>query len=337
MTRKADELCSSAFFMTTRQRRRARTFTTSAPYNLLVQVGTSSAFSYRMSASQRPSSIQAAAPATSSFVRPRSLPAVVLPHTREDRRASVLASLLVHVLIVMLLVTPFAVHHAMIEQPQGAGGPGPAGGGGGGHSGNGGAPMTERLQFMQVAPQPAPAAPVPTPTVQVPPPPTPVPPPQPVKIEAPPTPPFEPRIAVVSPATAPQVAPIPGVGGGTGHDGTNGSGPGSGGGIGSGVGTGRGAGVGPGTGGGNQANYPPQPIELFLPPLPPPQKVRGFHLVAEFDVDESGHVRGFDFTPTKDGDYNKKLQEVLRNVRFRPGTRPDGTPIRMKTQLDYDF
>lgn len=277
----------------------------------------------------------AATPATSSFVRRRSLPALGLPRGREDRRASALASLLVHVLIVMLLITPFAVHHAIVEQPQGAGGPGPAGGGGGGHGGNGGAPMTERLQFMQVAPQAAPVAPVPPPTVQVPP--TPVPPPEPVKVEPQPKPPVEPTVAVVAPATAPQVAPLPGIGGGTGHDGTNGSGPGTGGGVGTGVGTGRGAGVGSGTGGGSQPNYPPEPIEFFLPPLPQPNNVRGFHLVAEFDVDETGRVRNFDFTPTRNGDYNRHLQEVLRSMRFRPGHTPDGTPIRMKTQITYDF
>ena len=287
-----------------------------------------------MSTSPRPFSVELTAAATPPFARRRSLPAVALPRGREDRRVGALASLLVHVLIVMLLITPFAVHHAIVEREQGAGGPGPAGGGGGGHSGTGGAPMSERLQFMQVAPQPAP---VPAPSVQVPPP-TPVPPTQPVKIEPqPPTPAVEPKVAVVAPPTAPQVAPMPGVGGGTGHDGTNGSGPGSGGGVGSGIGTGRGAGIGPGTGGGNQANYPPQPVELFLPPLPPPDRVRGFHLIAEFDVDSTGRVLSMDFTPTKDGDYNKKLQDVLRRVRFRPGVRPDGIPIRMKTQLDYEF
>ena len=289
-----------------------------------------------MSASQRPLNMHTAATATSSLPRRRSLPAVTLPRGREDRRASALASLLVHVLIVMLLITPFAVHHAIIEQPQGAGGPGPAGGGGGGHGGNGGAPLTERLQYMQVAPQPAPVAQVTPPTVQVPPP-KPVPPPEPVKVEPQPVPPVEQKIAVAAPAATPQVAPTIGVGGGTGHDGTNGTGPGSGGGVGTGVGTGRGAGVGPGTGGGTQANYPPEPIEFFLPPLPPPNSVRGFHLVAEFDVDETGRVRDFDFTPTRDGGYNKHLQEILRSMRFRAGHTPDGTPIRMKTQIVYDF
>ena len=74
------------------------------------------------------------------------------------------------------------------------------------------------------------------------------------------------------------IAPTPGTGGGTGRDGTTGDGPGAGGGVGSGIGTGRGSGIGPGTGGGSQANYPPSPTELFIPPLPMPDKVRGFHL-----------------------------------------------------------
>jgi hypothetical protein len=59
-----------------------------------------------------------------------------------------------------------------------------------------------------------------------------------------------------------------GTGGGTGRDGSAGNGPGTGGGNGSGTGTGRGSGNGPGTGGGLQANYPPSPTELFIPPLP---------------------------------------------------------------------
>jgi len=289
-----------------------------------------------MSASQRPSNMQLATTATSSFVRRRSLPALGLPRGREDRRASALASLLVHVLIVMLLVTPFAVHHAIVEEPRGAGGPGPAGGGGGGHAGSGGAPMTERLQFMQVAPQPAPAAPAPTPTVQVPPT-TPVPPPEPVKVEPQPTPPVASKVATVAPATAPQVAPMPGVGGGTGHDGTNGSGPGTGGGVGTGVGTGRGSGMGPGTGGGNQENYPPSLQEMAIPPMPVPDKVRGAHVVAEFDVDSTGRVLGYDFSRTKDGDYNKRLDEIFRRYRFKPGSTPDGKPLRMKAQVVMDL
>ncbi len=88
---------------------------------------------------------------------------------------------------------------------------------------------------------------------------------------------------------------------------------------------------------GLQANYPPSPTELFIPPLPMPDRVRGFHLVAEYDVDSTGKVIDFNFTPTRDGGYNRRLDEVLRSFKFRPGTKPDGTPIRMKAQIIYDF
>jgi hypothetical protein len=185
-------------------------------------------------------------------------------------------------------------------------------------------------------------APPPTPKPVVTPPPV-IPKPQVVPPPPPPVKPVEVTAelkADVKPAETPKIeapAPVPGTGGGTGRDGSAGSGPGAGGGYGSGIGTGRGSGIGPGTGGGNQADYPPSPTELFIPPLPMPDKVRGFHLVAEYDVDETGKVVDFKFTPTRDGGYNRRLEEVLKSFKFRPGTRPDGTPIRMKAQIVYDF
>jgi len=214
-----------------------------------------------------------------------------------------------------------------------------AGGGGGGTRGTG-ASTTEHIQFVKVLPTA-----VPTPKAVAPPvtPPVPKPIPKPVPKPVEPTPaPIElppvPKPQATASAKALEVASaVTGVGGGSGFDGTSGAGPGSGGGVGSGVGTGRGSGTGPGTGGGNQANYPPVPIEFFLPPLPAPSSVRGLHFVAEFDVDSTGRVINFDFTRTRDGDYNKRIAEVLRAMRFRPGTRPDGSPLRMKAQVGYEF
>ncbi|HEY9227251.1 MAG TPA: hypothetical protein VIP11_11420, partial [Gemmatimonadaceae bacterium] len=212
---------------------------------------------------------------------------------------------------------------------------------GGGRRGTGG--VRERVKYVQVAPPPTPT-PVVKPAVVVPPPvvkppepkPVPViPPPQVVKAPDP-VPEVKPEVKA-EPVKAEATAPTPGTGGGSGRDGSAGNGPGSGGGVGSGIGTGRGSGVGPGTGGGMQANYPPTPTELFIPPLPMPDKVRGFHLVAEYDVDETGKVMGFTFTPTRDGGYNKRLEDVLKSFKFRPGTTPDGVPIRMKAQIIYDF
>ncbi len=111
----------------------------------------------------------------------------------------------------------------------------------------------------------------------------------------------------------------------------------AGGGVGAGVGTGQGSGVGPGTGGGGATDYLPQMIEMFIPPLPVPRKVAGTTLVAVFDVDSTGRLLKVDFTPTPDGGYNKKLREILNSFRFRPGTRPDGTPIRAQVSLTYSL
>ena len=103
------------------------------------------------------------------------------------------------------------------------------------------------------------------------------------------------------------------------------------------MGTGRGSGTGPGTGGDGAANYLPVPIEAFIPPLPLPRKVAGSHVLAVFDVDSTGRIVSIDFTPTADGGYNRKLREVFSGFRFRPGTRPDGTPIRAKVSVEYEL
>jgi len=272
----------------------------------------------------------------SAAIRRRPLPATGMPVSRDSRRTSSVVSLLIHVLIIAFLVAPVATHTADVqERPQGAGGLGPAGGGGGGRRGTGG--VTERVRYVEVAPAPTPVAqPVVKPPVVVPTPKPVVPPPQVIPPPATPTPELKPETKLEVKA-AEATAPVAGTGGGTGRDGSAGTGPGSGGGAGSGIGTGRGSGNGPGTGGGTQANFPPTAIELFIPPLPMPDKVKGFHLVAEFDVDSTGKVLDYKFTPTRDGGYNRRLEDVLKGTKFRPGTTPDGKPIRMKAQIIYDF
>jgi protein TonB len=254
-----------------------------------------------------------------------------LPLRDEGRKQGALVSIAVHALIIALLLMPIVLTRTVITRiEQGAGGPGPAGGGGGG---NGGlqAPR-EKLQFVRVAPEPVPTPktlpPVPVPVIP--------------KLQPPVqqvTPPVQPPVKPMDQALAPtpQVTIAAGLGPGSGHDGTTGNGPGTGGGVGSGIGTGRGSGVGPGTGGGSQVNYLPTPIEFFLPPLPAPKSVQGFKFIAEFDVDSTGRVLDFKFSETRDGDYNRRIVSVLRQLRFRPGTRPDGTPVRMKAQVTYEF
>ncbi len=266
--------------------------------------------------------------------RGRTLPHVTMALPAARRRWSTLLSLALHAAVITLLLWDFVPegreHIARIAL--GAGGAGPAGGGGDGHRGTGGSPpaTVEKLEYVRVAPPP------PAPVPQVAPPAatqvvSPVVPP----LVPPPTPQALPTVQSPVPVSGGIVSAVPGIGGGTGGDGSGGSGPGTGGGVGSGVGTGRGSGTGPGTGGGTQVNYPPTPTEMFLPPMPVPPGARGFHLIAEFDVDETGRVLGFTFTETRDGGYNRKIRDVLKSIRFRPGTKPDGTPIRMKTQIEY--
>jgi periplasmic protein TonB len=228
----------------------------------------------------------------------------------------------VHALILFLILAPI-VGSSDFMRPDvlGGGGPGPAGGGGGGN--NGAALGQERLQFVQVKADPTVMPKVTPKTV-------------------PPVKPKQPTPQVESPVTpAQQVAttPVttPSTGEGAGTAGTAGAGPGTGGGVGSGEGTGRGSSVGPGTGGGPGKDYPPTVRDLFIPPMPAPSAVKGFHMKAFFDVDEKGNAKLLGFNPTRDGDYNKRVTEVLKSMRFRPGVRADGTPMRDTAEIEIIF
>lgn len=245
-----------------------------------------------------------------------------LPKGPDGWRLGTTVSVLIHVLVAVLLIWPFASSVAPVEWPQGSGGIGPIGGGGGGTVGEG-ARRVETISYVRVVPIAEPVAVVAKPKAPQPATPVVVPPPKP-----------EPQVAT---SAQPTVAKPLAAGGGTGTDNTSGTGPGTGGGVGTGVGAGRGSAVGPGTGGGTEANYPPTPTEMFIPPLPVPSDVKGFHIVAEFDIDERGRVLSLTFTPTPNRGYNRRLEDVLRSFRFRPGTTPDGRPVRMKAQIGFDL
>jgi len=60
-------------------------------------------------------------------------------------------------------------------------------------------------------------------------------------------------------------------------------------------------------------------------------------LIAFFDVDEKGVAKLLGFNPSRDGGYNKKLRDVLLSLRFRPGVRADGTPVRDTAQIEFLF
>jgi periplasmic protein TonB len=228
----------------------------------------------------------------------------------------------VHALILFLVLAPI-VGSSDFTRPDvlGGGGPGPAGGGGGGN--NGTALGRERLQFVQVRSDPT-VMPKVTPAT------------------VPPVKPKQPTPQVESPITPTQqvaTTPVttPSSGDGAGNAGTAGAGPGTGGGVGSGEGTGRGSSIGPGTGGGPGKDYPPTVRDLFIPPMPAPSAVKGFHMKAFFDVDEKGNAKLLGFNPTRDGDYNKRVAEVLKSMRFRPGVRADGRPMRDTAEIEIIF
>jgi protein TonB len=158
----------------------------------------------------------------------------------------------------------------------------------------------------------------------------------------PPVKPAVPKPPVESPVTPAQQVVTPPVttpttGEGTGNAGTAGAGPGTGGGVGSGEGPGRGSGIGPGTGGGPGKDYPPTVRDLFIPPMPAPSAVKGFHMKAFFDVDEKGNSRLLGFNPTRDGGYNRRVADVLKEMRFRPGVHADGTPKRDTAEIEIIF
>jgi protein TonB len=260
--------------------------------------------------------------------RPRYRPPIGVPIDKRKRVGSFVLSVLAHIIVLLLMIVPFTSPE-LLREVMGAGGAGPAGGGGGGNRGTGGQPKTERLEYVQVAPAPRPTV---VPPLVKPPEIKPIVPPPPV-VPPPPTP--APPQPTAPPAEATETkSAVTGTGGGSGTDGSAGAGPGSGGGVGAGVGTGRGSAVGPGTGGGPGTIYPPAPIELFLPPMPIPGKAKG-EVIVVFDVDSTGKVLDLQFTPTKDGNYNKKLREAFAAVRFRPATNGLGVPVRAKYEVTY--
>ena len=72
---------------------------------------------------------------------------------------------------------------------------------------------------------------------------------------------------------------------------------------------------------------------LALLPMPVPSRVRPYTLTAVFEVDEKGNAKLLHFNESRDGDYNKKIRLMLQEIRFRPATRSDGTPVRDTTSI----
>lgn len=235
-----------------------------------------------------------------------------------------IASIGVHAGLVLGLLLPALAGTAlMVSAPEGSGGARTAGGGGGGGGGRSAfTDKAERLQFLALPPaEEVPAPPPPPPRVEA----TPLTKPPPT-VEVPPPTPTVPPETTAPPATASEGAGAGGVGSGEGKG--PGAGPGEGGGVGSGRGTGTGSGTGPGTGGGDADHYPPTVVSLAILPIPVPEGVRPYRMTAVFDVDERGRARLVSFTPSNDRGYNRRIRAMLEEIRFRPATRRDGTPMR---------
>ena len=259
-------------------------------------------------------------------------PPVGIPRREQGRWQGWVLSLLAHLLLLLFLFFPALDSGIDYGHRDAGGGAGPAGGGGGGSAG-GGAP---RVQFVQVTP-PAAAVAVVTPPVEMPP-----------SLPQPVSPPVKLTDVTPKPVAAPTVVtppePVAGVGSGgaatgvgAGKLGGAGAGSGTGGGVGSGEGTGKGSGVGAGTGGGSAKNSLPTLKQFVLPPLPMPDRVKGFTLTAWFDVDSTGKAILLRFTPTPDRGYNNRIRETLLAARFRPAVRPDGVAIRDTVDIQVVF
>jgi protein TonB len=257
-----------------------------------------------------------------------------MPFDQRSRKKWTALSITLHVLLLLWFLRPDGsmrtTPNFVLAPSTGGGGEGPAGGGGGGVGGSG----AVKYIPLQVPPRPAIVSPIETPPEVKPP-----------VQETPKLPDMElpkveaPKVSVDLPRPdAIASSPVIGTGGGSGSDGTTGNGPGTGGGVGSGVGTGRGSGVGPGTGGGKGDHYLPSLIEMPIPPLPVPDKVKGFHFEANFYVSATGKVDSVIVKqPTRDGGYNAKLKELFKTFRFRPATTLDGKPIAGVYPYSYVF
>jgi periplasmic protein TonB len=256
--------------------------------------------------------------------KPAYRPPLGIPTRDPASPRSTVAAALLHALIVALILLPplWTAHETLDVRNKAAGGPGPAGGGGGGTQGAGGLrDDRERLRFMVLPKDPLTQAPIPIPTPQ------PVEPKKEEQVKPPEPLPPEPAADTATKATV-DSASANGASGGTGKDGSAGSGPGSGGGVGSGNGTGRGSGNGPGTGGGDDEIYGAQVTALPILPIPVPGKVRPYRMVAYFDVDTLGKATLISFNPSNDSRYNKRVREMLQEIRFRPAVRRNGAPVR---------
>lgn len=86
-----------------------------------------------------------------------------------------------------------------------------------------------------------------------------------------------------------------------------------------------------------EAKYRPQPITMLMPPFPVPSSMHGTSVTSAFEIDERGRITELRMTRAKDADYGQRLASVWRRMKFRPGTTPDGNPIKGCFQVLMTF
>lgn len=251
------------------------------------------------------------------------------PARRRRSRQATLVSVLLHLALVLLVLPRVDLLGPMARTPL----PGePSRGTGGGGGGDGGT----RMQYVALPPAAAAAPPAAVvPPVPPPPPPTPslpVPDPEPV----PPVPVAAPVDTTRSPGAGSRDSSGAAAGGLAAGRGP-GSGGGSGGGQGTGTGTGTGGGSGAGSGGEGGLARPPEPRQLIIPPEFP-RSMRGVRLRVTFWVAADGRVQRVEFDPAvPDRGYARRLEEVLRDYRFRPARDEQGRDVPGTTTVTLTF
>jgi hypothetical protein len=51
-------------------------------------------------------------------------------------------------------------------------------------------------------------------------------------------------------------------------------------------------------------------------------------MVAQFEVDSLGNARLLGFNESRDSGYNKRIRQMLAEIRFRPAVTMDGRPVK---------
>ena len=229
------------------------------------------------------------------------LPTIVPPPRRRSF-GGLSASVLLHGLLVLLILSPWFRHYHLFSA-EGSGLPGTGGGGGRGGE------QYIALPALRPEAAPPPVVHVETPVV---------PPPAVTPTEIPPPTPAPDSVVQPRPQTSPGDA-----------GGAAGQGAGAGGGTGGGQGPGTGGGAGPGTGGAERGR--PPVLKGF--PIPPfdgtPRALRGKELAVRCYVGIDGRVERWESDPpVDDRGFRARLADVIAGYKFTPARDSIGRTVR---------